>query len=156
MKSFVRQAACAVCVGAAILGTAFTAVAQAPAEIAQRQEVMKANGGAMRVLAPIVRGEAPWNAQAAGAAAASARDAAARAQTLFPAGTGPDKGQTAALPAIWERKAEFEAIFDRQVAAASNLVTLAAANNEAGFKAAFPALGQTCGACHTPFRRPAN
>jgi cytochrome c556 len=105
---------------------------------------------------PIVRGEAPWNAQAAGAAAASARDAAARAKTLFPAGTGPDKGQTAALPAIWERKAEFDAIFDRQVAAASNLVTLAAANDEAGFKAGFAALGQTCGACHTPFRRPAN
>jgi cytochrome c556 len=137
MKSFVRQAACAAFVGAAIFGTAVTAVAQAPAEIAQRQEVMKANGGAMRVLAPIVRGEAPWNAH-------------------FPAGTGPDKGQTAALPAIWERKAEFDAIFDRQVAAASNLVTLAAANDEAGFKAGFAALGQTCGACHTPFRRPAN
>ncbi len=156
MKYFVRQAAFALGVGILFAGTSFGAAAQNPAEIAQRQELMKANGGAMRVLTPMVRGEAPWNAQAAGQAAASARDAATKAKALFPVGTGPDKGQTAALPAIWERKAEFEAIFDRQIAAASNLVTLAAANNEAGFKAGFPALGQTCGACHTPFRRPAN
>ena len=115
---------------------------------------MKANGGAMRVLTPMVRGEAPWNAQAAGQAASNAQQAATRAKALFPAGTGPDKGQTAALPAIWERKAEFDALFDKEAEVAGNLVRLAAANDEAGFKAAFPALGQTCGACHTPFRKP--
>lgn len=154
MQSMVRRTLTAAAFAAAVLCTAFGAAAQAPAEIAQRQEVMKGNGAGMRTLTPLVRGEAPWNAQAAGQAAASIQAGAQRAKALFPAGSGA--GQTAALPAIWERKAEFEAIFDRQIAAAGELVRLAAANNEAGFKAAFPALGQTCGACHTPFRRPAN
>ena len=153
MQPMVRRTLTAAAFAAAVLGTAFGAAAQAPAEIAQRQEVMKGNGAGMRALTPIVRGEAPWNAQAAGQAAASIQAGAQRAKSLFPAGS---IGQSAALPAIWERKAEFDAIFDRQIAAAGELVRLAAANNEAGFKAAFPALGQTCGACHTPFRRPAN
>ena len=153
MQSMVRRTLTAAALAAAVLGTAFGAAAQAPAEIAQRQELMKGNGAGMRTLTPIVRGEAPWNAQAAGQAAASMQAGAQRAKALFPAGS---IGQSAALPAIWERKAEFDAIFDRQAAAAGELVRLAAANDEAGFKAAFPALGQTCGACHTPFRRPAN
>jgi cytochrome c556 len=153
MNSSFRRAALAIGFGIAFVGTT-AANAQAPAEIAQRQEVMKANGAAMRTLTPMVRGEAPWNAQAAGQAAAKVLEDATRGKTLFPAGTGPDKGQTAALPAIWERKAEFDGLFDRQAAAATTLVRLAAANDEAGFKAAFPALGQSCGACHTPFRKP--
>ncbi|MBI3505401.1 MAG: cytochrome c [Proteobacteria bacterium] len=156
MQVSVRRAVFALSVGLVALGTAFGAAAQAPAEIAQRQELMKANGGAMRVLTPMARGDVPWNAQAAGQAAASALNTATRAKALFPAGTGPDKGQTAALPVIWERKAEFEALFDRAAEAAGNLVRLASANDEAGFKAALPALGQMCGTCHTPFRRPAN
>ncbi len=156
MQAVVRQAALAFGVGVVVLCSSCGVMAQAPAEIAQRQELMKANGGAMRVLTPMVRGDVPWNAQAAGAAATSARDAATRAKALFPAGTGPDKGQTAALPAVWERKAEFDALFDREAAAADALVKLASAGDEAGFKAAFPALGQSCGACHTPFRKPAN
>jgi cytochrome c556 len=153
MKMSVRSTLFAVAVGVGVLGTAVGASAQAP-EIAARQELMKANGAALRVLVPMVRGEAPWNAAAAGQAATTVQNDAVRAKPMFPAGS--TAANSAALPAIWERKAEFDAIFDRQRDAAANLVRLAAAGDEAGFKAAFPALGQTCGACHTPFRRPAN
>lgn len=154
MKAIVRRALFVAGMGLVVIGASVGANAQAPAEIAQRQELMKANGGAMRTLTPMVRGEAPWNAQAAGQAAAKLQEDAVRAKALFPAGSGPDKGQTAALPAIWERKAEFDGMFDKQAQAAANLVRLASANDEAGFKAAFPAVGQTCGGCHTPFRKP--
>ena len=153
MKMSMRSTSFAFAFGVALFGAVASASAQSP-DIAARQEVMKANGAAMRVLVPIVRGEAPWNAAAARQAAATVQSDAEKGKTLFPAGsTGPN---SAALPAIWERKAEFDALFDRQRDAAANLVRLASAGDEAGFKAAFPALGQTCGACHTPFRRPAN
>jgi cytochrome c556 len=139
--------------GVALLGAFASASAQAP-EIAARQDLMKANGAAMRVLVPMMRGEAPWNAAAAGQAAATVQSDAEKGKGLFPAGsTAPN---SRALPAIWERKAEFDAILDRNRDAAANLVRLAAAGDEAGFKAAFPALAQTCGACHTTFQRPAN
>jgi cytochrome c556 len=153
MKMSMRSTSFAFALGVALLGAVAGASAQAP-EIAARQDLMKANGAALRVLVPMVRGEAPWNAAAAGQAAATVQSDAAKGKGLFPAGS--TAANSAALPAIWERKAEFDAIFDRQRDAAANLVRLAAAGDEAGFKAAFPALGQTCGACHTPFRRPAN
>jgi len=142
--------------GIALLGAAAGASAQAP-EIAARQDVMKANGAAMRVLVPIIRGETPWNAASAASAAhaaATIQSDAEKGKMLFPAGSLAANSRATA--AIWERKAEFDAIFDRQRDAAANLVRLANAGDEAGFKAGFPALGQTCDACHTPFRRAAN
>lgn len=154
MKASIRRAMMIAGFGLAAIGASVGANAQAPAEIAQRQELMKMNGAAMRTMTQMVRGDAPWNSQAAGQAAAKVQEDAVRAKTLFPAGTGPDKGQTNALPAVWERKSEFEGLFDKQMQAAANLVRLASANDEAGFKAAFPALGQSCGGCHTPFRKP--
>ncbi len=156
MKISMRSTSFALAFGVALLGAVSGASAQAP-EIAARQEVMKANGAAMRVLVPIIRGETPWNATSAAAAAQAAatiQSDAEKGKLLFPAGSmSPNSRATAA---VWERKAEFDAIFDRQRDAAANLVRLANAGDEAGFKAGFPAVGQTCDACHTPFRRAAN
>jgi cytochrome c556 len=154
MKVLVRTTTLAIAVGAALLGASIGANAQAP-EIAARQDLMKANGAAMRVLVPMIRGEAPWNAAAAGQAVATVQSDAEKAKGLFPAGSLADNSR--AMPSIWERKADFEAIFDRQRAIAANLVRLASAGDEAGFKAGFPALAETCAAmCHGPFRKPAN
>ena len=156
MKISMRSTSFALAFGVALLGGATGTSAQAP-EIAARQEVMKANGGAMRALVPILRGDTPWSATSAAAAAQAAatiQSDAEKGKSLFPAGSMAPNSRAAA--AIWERKAEFDAIFDRQREAAANLVRLANAGDEAGFKAAFPALGQTCDACHTPFRRAAN
>ena len=156
MKTSKRSTSFALAFGVALLGAVAGASAQAP-EIAARQDVMKANIAAMRVLIPIVRGQTPWDATSAAAAAQAAatiQSDAEKGKLLFPAGsTAPNSRATAA---IWERKAEFDAIFDRQRAAASELVRLANANNEAGFKAGFAAVGETCDTCHTAFRRAAN
>ena len=156
MKVFVRTTMLITGLVAGQLGAVADASAQAP-EIAARQEIMKANGGAMRTLVPILRGETPWNATSAAAAAQAAatiQSDAEKGKMLFPAGSMAANSRATA--AVWERKAEFDAIFDRQRDAAANLARLASAGDEAGFKAAFPALGQTCDACHTPFRRAAN
>jgi cytochrome c556 len=72
---------------------------------------------------------------------------------MFPRGSGPEAGvKTAALPAVWEKWAEFQAAAKAQSDAADNLLKLARANDEAGFKAGFAAMGRSCGGCHEPFR----
>jgi cytochrome c556 len=146
MRSKLRLAA--VTLGLTVLATG--AFAQAP-EIAQRQDRMKAVGAAVGQIAPVIRNERPWDGAAVAAAAQAVATNLGAAKALYPAGSA---GTSRALPAIWERKAEFDAMFDTSVGVANNLAQLAAANNEAGFRAAFPQLGQACGACHTPFRRP--
>jgi cytochrome c556 len=139
-------------VGSALLSSA---QAQTPAQtIEARQNRMKAQGGAMRVLTPMARGEAPFNADAVRTQANVLIDSAKRIPAWFPAGTGEAAGKTAALPAIWEKKADFDAAAKKLEEAGMNL--LAKASTEADFKAAFPAIGQACGGCHTPFRKPAS
>jgi cytochrome c556 len=147
MSSKLRLAALAL--GLSVLATG--AFAQAP-EIAQRQDRMKAVGAAVGQIAPVMRNEQPWNAATMGQAAGAVATNLTAAKALYPAGS--THANSRALPAIWERKAEFDGFMDRSVAAAQTLAQAAAAGNEAGFRAAFPALGQSCGACHTPFRRP--
>jgi len=157
MQGIVRLGAAVAVVYLIVGGAIQEAAAQSPqAAVAERQALMRANGGAMQILAPIVRGAQPWNSSIVAQASRTLVEDATKGKALFVAGTGPDRVTTNALPSIWERKAEFDAIFDRMTAAATNLVRLAEANDQAGFAAAFPAVGQTCGACHTPFRKPSN
>src|SRR5262245_58025380 len=82
------------------------AIAQAQsgsaASIGTRQDAMKAQGGAMRTLTPMVRGEQPFNQQAAVQAATTIHNTAQVIPSVFPQGSGPDAGKTDALPAIWQ------------------------------------------------------
>ncbi|MBI3451794.1 MAG: cytochrome c [Rhodospirillales bacterium] len=121
-------------------------------QIEHRQEVMKGNGGAMKVLTPIVRGEAPWNQAAAVQAATTLANTAKEINALFPQGTGPEAGKTDALPAIWQNWADFQAKGQVFNEATTKLLQLAQANDEAGFKAQFPNVGKSCGGCHEGYR----
>ncbi len=72
----------------------------------------------------------------------------------FPEGTaqGAPGIETRALPAIWQNRADFEAL-DRALLA--NLATLrgaAEAGNAQGFAQALQAAGASCGNCHRPYR----
>jgi cytochrome c556 len=83
------------------------------------------------------------------------RDAGPAIPGLFPQGTGPGPGvQTRALAAIWERRTDFDNSARNLGTVGGELLALAQANNEAGFRAAWGRAGQACGACHTPFRAP--
>jgi cytochrome c556 len=135
----------------ALLGVAVIAEAQnAPAQINQRQEVMKANGAAAKTLTQMVRGEQPWNQQAAHQAAMTLNNNSKQIPTLFPPGTGPEAGvKTAALPAIWQNKTDFDA---KAKALEEESAKLMAANDEAAVKAQFQNVGKTCGGCHENYR----
>src|SRR4051812_6670856 len=92
---------------AAVLGMAAVAYAQAqaPAQIAARQEAMKGNGGAAQAMTKMIRGETPWNQQDAVKALTTINTTAKGIPALFkdkvdaPAGVKND-----AKPEIWSNK----------------------------------------------------
>jgi cytochrome c556 len=127
------------------LGT--TAVmAQDP--IAQRKEQFKAWGAAVREPGAMLRGEAAFDLAKVQAALKLIGDTAPTMAARFPAGS--DKGDTKALPVIWEKKAEFDAIFTKLSGDAK--AAAAAVKDEASYKAEMGKVLGNCGACHNTFR----
>jgi cytochrome c556 len=121
--------------------------------IADRKALMKERGGFVGQLAPIAKGEKPFDAAAVLTAlqGLAANGAKFNADALFPAGS--ETGDTKASPKIWEDMAGFkaaEAKFEADVAAA-----IAAAPQDLGaFKAQFGTIASNCGACHQTYRLP--
>jgi cytochrome c556 len=83
--------------------------------IKQRQAAMKANASAAGDLIKMNKGELPFDIAKARASLKAIEEQAAKLKGLFPddAKTG---GDTAALPAIWEKKADFTARLDKLAA----------------------------------------
>jgi cytochrome c556 len=84
-------------------------------------------------------------------------DALAKASTKiaghFPKGSGPEAGvKTAALPAIWQKSADFKAAAAKLVQASAKLNAAAKSGNLDATKAALMAVGPTCKGCHDPFK----
>lgn len=131
-----------------VLGLFATAAYGDDDVIAQRRALMKANGEALKVVIAIMKGGA-YDDAAVQAALKSFANAAAKAPALFPpeSKTG---GDTAALPAIWDNKADFEARFvklGQDAAAASTSI-----KDLDSFKAAMPGVLKNCGGCHELYR----
>lgn len=81
--------------------------------------------------------------------------AAVKVKGQFPKGTGPQPGvKTEALPAIWERPADFAAAADRLVGATRGLQAAAATGDLAKIQPAAGAVGGSCKNCHDTFRKP--
>src|SRR5262249_20678135 len=83
-----------------------TAIAQDP--IAARKALMKTNGQQAALGNKFIKGEEPFDLAKAKAIFASYAASATKVQSLFP-DTAKTGGETAALPAIWEKKADFNA-----------------------------------------------
>ena len=129
-------------------GTAFAAD-----PIETRKKTMRAIGGAFGgVMVKMVKGETPYDAAAAKAAATTVAQTAASIDiaALFPAGS--DKGgDTEALPKIWSDAAGFKAAMDAMKAATAAQV----ANTDQGvdkLKLAVAEIGKTCKGCHDSYR----
>ena len=116
--------------------------------IAERQQAMKALGGATREGAAMAKGDAPFDAAKAQAIFKTYGDVAKKAPTLFP-DNSKTGGETTASPKVWEDQAGFKAAFvkfDTDAAAGASVTTLD------GFRTAFGAATKNCGACHEAFR----
>lgn len=118
--------------------------------IAARQALMKEQSRAARLAGNMVKGEAPYDPEAAAQAAATIAANAEKVPSLFPEGT--DTGfDTEAHPAIWENKAGFEAIAAK-LAEDARAAQQAAAQGLESFRAAFAAMANNCRSCHEEYR----
>jgi cytochrome c556 len=116
--------------------------------IAERQALMKANGKATGPIVAIMKG-GPFDLAAVQNALKTYVDASKKGPALFPddSKTGED---TAALPAIWENKKDFEDHFAKLGADATD--ALDKIKDEASFKAVMPGVLKDCGGCHETYR----
>ena len=135
----------------AALAVGATAVlAQNAAGIAQRQEAMKAFGGAAKAPGAIAKGDAPFELAKVQASLKTIQETAAKAKGLF--GDDTKTGETNALPVAFEKKADLFARLDKIAADAK--AAEAAIKDEATFKAEWPKVVSNCGGCHKEYRKP--
>jgi cytochrome c556 len=134
-------------VGATI---AYAQGAGGAAAIADRKAAMKAVGGANKGLTDMAKGDVPFDATKATAGFKTIEDNLSKAKGLF--GDDTKTGDTAALPTVWEKKAEFQSKMDKAVADAK--AAGAASTTEAAFKDQHKALVSNCGGCHKDYRQP--
>ncbi len=119
--------------------------------IADRQALMKDQGKAIGSIAPIAKGEKPFDAATVMTALKKLNDDAQKLDvaTLFPAGS--DKGDTTASPKIWEDNAGFVAAVAKYKADTAAAVAADPKDLES-FKTAFSQVTKNCGTCHEGFR----
>jgi cytochrome c556 len=136
-----------------VLAFGVSAVVAQSDPIAARKALMKANGDQSRIATEMVDGKRPFNLDAAKKVFTTFAEAAEKSKTLYP-DNSKTGGDTAALPAIWEKKADFEAKltkFGNESKAAA-----AATTNLDTFKAQLAEVRKNCGGCHTPYRKKAS
>jgi cytochrome c556 len=118
--------------------------------ITERKAAMKRLGSEAGVAGRMLKGEMPYDQARAQQIFQVIAETAPKIPSLFPPGS--DKGDTRALPAIWQQRAQFEAIATKLGAEAKQ--AQAAVKDLNTFKASFGAVARNCGACHETFRRP--
>jgi cytochrome c556 len=132
----------------AALALGATAVyAQDP--IAARKALMKATGGQAAQGGKFMKGEEPFDLAKAQAIFAQYQKTSAEAKALFPENSKTG-GDTAALPAVWEKKADFETKLAKLGADAKDAA--AKVKDLDTFKVAYPEVMKNCGGCHETYR----
>ncbi len=143
MKKAFRFAAAAVLMLVSAGATADTS------PIVQRKAILKGFGEVTKPIAGMLKGEAPFDSALVQKALSTYIEGANKLPALFPdnSKTGED---TAALPKIWEDKANFEAIFKKFAADAT--AAAASIKDEATLKAGFGKVLGDCKTCHDDYR----
>ena len=131
------------------LACGVTAVLADTDPIAERRALMKHDGEAAKKLFDMSKGKAPFRSRDGEGIAETLDEGATKSAALFP-DNSKTGGGTAALPAIWQNKADFDARFaqfakDVQAAQAGIV-------DEATFKQFAPAVFKNCGGCHELYK----
>ena len=137
----------------AVVALGVTAVVAQGDPIAVRKAVMKENGAQAKISRDMIEGKEPFNLAAAQKVLTTFAGTADKMKVLFP-DSSKSGGDTAALPAIWENKADFEA----------KMVKFSADAKDGGgkvkdldsFKAVMGDVGKNCGGCHNTYRKKAS
>ncbi len=131
--------------------TALTAPAMADeaGEIKYRKAVMRSIGGHMGAIVGIIK-SSTGNAANFAVHTQGMAHLSKIVGSIFPKGS--DFGETEALPAVWEKPAEFAKAVKMLEEAAAKLNTAALSGDMAKSGAAFGDLGKACKNCHENFR----
>jgi cytochrome c556 len=118
----------------------------------QTQTTMKATGRAMGGLAPMIKGEKPFDQAVVNASLTQLEETAKKLPAMFPDSIKGLKieGDYSSSPKVWEDKAGFAAkieSFAKVVAEAKGKIT-----DLDSLKATMPAIGKECSGCHETFR----
>jgi cytochrome c556 len=130
-----------------VLGASAALAMSGADAIKARRELMKANGDATKPVVAIMKG-APFDLATVRTALKTYINAAEKMPGLFP--DDSKTGDTHALPAIWDNKADFEARFKKLGADAT--AALSSVTDAASFKAIMPDFYKNCGGCHEKYR----
>lgn len=151
-----RWRAALICFALGLCGLATAPAAAAAAEdevanvIKYRQLVMKSLEAHMDATAAVVSGDVNyWHHVGEHAVAISGLSRGML--ELFPHWTGPNKGDTRALPAVWKRWPDFEAAAVRFNAEAARLVVSIGSIDRRAIGAQLAQVEKACTACHDTF-----
>ncbi len=133
-------------VAAVALGVTTVTAQQDP--IAARKAIMKANGEQAGIGAKMNRGEEPFDLAKAKKIFVTYQEVA-KTHALWP--DSSKTGDTAALPAVWENKADFEAKLTKLVNDAK--AAESAVKDVDTLQAQFTEVQKNCGGCHQTYRK---
>lgn len=124
--------------------------AQSDNPVSTRIALMKETGSNMGTIAKMIKGEAPFDKDAAERALKKVAENAKKVAALFPEGS--DQGETRARKEIWSNKADFDARFAKLASDAE--AALAHTGSLDQLRPAFGPVGASCGGCHEVYRTP--
>ncbi len=133
----------------AVLAVGATALVAQTDPIAARKALMKANGDQYRIVNEMFESKRPFSLDDAKKAFAAFEDAGEKAPALFPESS--KTGDTAALPAIWENKTDFDGRLAKL--ASESKAAIEATKDFDSFKAQFVEVRKNCGGCHQTYRK---
>ena len=118
----------------------------------QTQTTMKATGRAMGGLAPMMKGEKPYDQATVNTSLTQLEETAKKLPAMFPDSIKGVKieGDYHASPKVWEDKAGFAARIDSFAKAVAEVK--GKIKDLDSLKAAVPAIGKECSGCHETFR----
>jgi cytochrome c556 len=137
----------------AVLAFGATVLVAQTDPIAARRALMKTNGDESKVATEMLEAKRPFDLAAAKKVFASFAEAGEKAPALFP-DTSKTGGDTAALPAIWENKADFDAKLAKF--ASESKAAVDATKDLDSFKVQVTEVRKNCGGCHQTYRKKAS
>jgi cytochrome c556 len=135
---------------AAVLAFGATALIAQNDPIAARKALMKANGDQNKVATEMLEGKRPFDLAQAKKVFAAFVEAGEKAPALFP-DNSKTGGDTAALPPIWENKADFNARLAKL--ANDSKAAESATKDVDSFKIQITEVCKNCGGCHQTYRK---
>ena len=136
---------------AAAIGLGLSATLAFAGPIEDRQQLMKENGAAIKALAQMAQGEAPFDAGAVQQNAQKLASDFQQIKDLFPEGSDKGPPETWAKSEIWTDREGFEAARLKALEASN---AAAAVTEQAALGGAVQAIGGSCQGCHEKYRTP--